>query len=398
MAVSRITPAGWTQSSGASSVSRVYPDGWLQIIGEGGGGISGVLAAVQAGDALAAAGAVAIAGALAATQAADTLASAGSVLVSGTIAVTQADDTFSGTSGTAVLGALAATQEPDALASAGTVLVSGTIAVTQAGDTLASSGAVAISGVLAVTQAGDTFSGSDSAVEITGTLSVTQSADTFFGEASEYEEPPEGDMTYAEIVSAVKAWLHRSDLDARIPDFIRFGEARLNRLIKLSLMLEITQIVPSSDVNYVTLPLRYLSTVSLVDDQGIELREISPEELSKMAATSAAGRPRYYCITSRLNFERKANGVYAYSLIYRKRLNMLADGTNPISEAYPDLYLYSALLVSAPFIGDDGRAALWGELLSSAINEANSSVRSNLVMRPDLSVLYGAGGYDITAG
>ena len=47
--------------------------------------------------------------------------------------------------------------------------------------------------------------------------------------------------TYATLQTAVANWLDRSDLTDRIPEFIALAEARMNRNLRLALMLNVDQ-------------------------------------------------------------------------------------------------------------------------------------------------------------
>ena len=42
--------------------------------------------------------------------------------------------------------------------------------------------------------------------------------------------------TYAELQTAVANWLDRDDLTDRIPEFIALAEAKMNRVLRISLM------------------------------------------------------------------------------------------------------------------------------------------------------------------
>src|SRR6478672_8927379 len=52
---------------------------------------------------------------------------------------------------------------------------------------------------------------------------------------------------YTELQAAVKKWLHRTDLDSLIPDFITLAEAKFNRKLRTDKMLvSITQALSGS--------------------------------------------------------------------------------------------------------------------------------------------------------
>lgn len=53
----------------------------------------------------------------------------------------------------------------------------------------------------------------------------------------------------------------------------------------------------------------------------------------------------------------------------------LKDELHSSFQRYPEVYLYAALYVSAPFYGFDGRAPMWREYLSQLIDQANAQER-----------------------
>lgn len=198
-----------------------------------------------------------------------------------------------------------------------------------------------------------------------------------------------------ELQDAVRRWLHRGDLDAVIPDFVTLGEARINRSLVLPELQAQATIVPSQTERYVALPARFYSLVSFLDDQGEELEQVTTDDLEAMAAGSSPGRPGYYRLSSRVDFERTADADYSYTLIYYQRLDLLADQTNEVLSRHPDIYLYATLLSAAPYIKDDARVAMWAEMFKSAAGEANAGVRRRLEVRTELPV---AGRFDIRVG
>ena len=64
--------------------------------------------------------------------------------------------------------------------------------------------------------------------------------------------------TYAELQTAVANWLDRDDLTDRIPEFIALSEARMNRVLRLSMMEgKYTAATVASQRNY-ALPTGYI--------------------------------------------------------------------------------------------------------------------------------------------
>lgn len=201
--------------------------------------------------------------------------------------------------------------------------------------------------------------------------------------------------TYSELQAAVKNWLHRGDLDARIPEFIALGEARISRLLRVPALRASATITPSQAVRYVALPARYRELVSFTDDEGDQVQVVSSALLEAAAYDASAGRPEYCHISSRIDFERIADASYAFTMMYWQSLDLAGDSTNVILDTYPDIYLYASLIASAPFLRNDERVVTWNELFRTALAEANAEVRSHALLRTDLAT---EGAFDIRSG
>jgi hypothetical protein len=67
------------------------------------------------------------------------------------------------------------------------------------------------------------------------------------------------------------------------------------------------------------------------------------------------------------------DAAYTIEMIYRQSIPPLAiNSTNWLLALAPDLYLYGALLESAPYIKEDGRIQTWGLGFGSALNDLNN--------------------------
>ena len=81
--------------------------------------------------------------------------------------------------------------------------------------------------------------------------------------------------------------------------------------------------------------------------------------------------------------------TYNASLVYYARVPTLSvsNTTNWLLTEAPDVYLYGALVHSAPYLKDDARIQVWEALLAQGINNLNTSSAdakyggSGLVMR-----------------
>jgi hypothetical protein len=180
--------------------------------------------------------------------------------------------------------------------------------------------------------------------------------------------------TYSELQTAVANWLNRSDLTSRIPEFITLAEADIRRELRARKL--VGAINMDAGVASKALPtsvkelksLRY-NTSSM---QG-ELREMTPGGLAKIRQ-SAAGIPQaYMVVNSTVYFDRPPDTGYALELVYIE-LDVALSGvitTNNTLTVAPDIYLYGALLQSAPFLEHDERIAMWEDRFEKAIAKEN---------------------------
>lgn len=90
-----------------------------------------------------------------------------------------------------------------------------------------------------------------------------------------------------------------------------------------------------------------------------------------------AGRPQAYNEWGgALTFAPTPDATYQVRLDFYARLTPLSDAapTNAVFLRYWDLYLYAALLASAPGLADDARIRVWGELYGAALTSAMQQI------------------------
>ncbi|KAJ8136918.1 hypothetical protein OY671_009869, partial [Metschnikowia pulcherrima] len=90
--------------------------------------------------------------------------------------------------------------------------------------------------------------------------------------------------------------------------------------------------------------------------------------------SDVAGQPRYFTVFGdEIELAPTPDAAYAIEMVYRRNVPPLAaNDPNWSSSSAPDLYLYAALLESAPYIKEDGRIQTWGLGLSSASSDLNN--------------------------
>jgi hypothetical protein len=179
--------------------------------------------------------------------------------------------------------------------------------------------------------------------------------------------------SFSSLRTAISSWLARSDLDTQVYNFIILAEAKFNRDPRLQTIVQRALTVSSATV---TLPTDFKALVSLYGDSTAlrgPIEIVPPEKLAEIKAQyGATGKPIAAAkIGSALHFAPAPDGVYSLTLAYEGGVPALTEAatTNWLLAAHPDVYLYGALVESAPYLKDDERIATWGALLEKATEE-----------------------------
>ncbi len=158
--------------------------------------------------------------------------------------------------------------------------------------------------------------------------------------------------TYAELQSAVLAWMLRASTDAvvttaQVKNYIFLVEAEMNRELKVRELETDTSLPTVAAQDYVALPSDFKRIVSYeyTDAGGFVEVGGTRQELKRKFGTMS-GRPREGAIFgTKLYLGSTPDTIYPASLYYYKAIPALTDSntTNAILTAYPDLYLYGAI-------------------------------------------------------
>lgn len=184
--------------------------------------------------------------------------------------------------------------------------------------------------------------------------------------------------SYADLQTSIGAFLNRTDLTSIAPDFISMAEAQINRrLIKDG---PVRQMMGRSDATvddeYIALPSDFMGVRAIVlDGTTTPLEFIEPEKLAerKVLYPNQDGAPTHFSIVGgEFQFWPWAGtGTYDCEITYWKRIPALSDSatTNWLLEEHPDIYLYTSLVQSAPYLKNDDRVVVWGTLATAGISD-----------------------------
>jgi hypothetical protein len=180
--------------------------------------------------------------------------------------------------------------------------------------------------------------------------------------------------TYAELKSTVADYLNRTDLTSVIPGFIALAEAKFNRKLRLRQMIkraeaDITTAFFAYPADWVQAKEFQLNTNPIIRLKFAT--EAYGDEL-KANTYMAPGQPVYYTITgSQIEFIPAPDTTYEAELTYYAKIPALSDSntSNWLLAYAPDLYLYGALLEASPYLKDDERLAVWGQLYTNSLSD-----------------------------
>lgn len=182
---------------------------------------------------------------------------------------------------------------------------------------------------------------------------------------------------YTELKSTIADFLNRDDLTSVIPAFIELAEAQMNRDIRHWRM----EARATSNVNteYSNLPTDWLETISVhLTGNGTSVVNLASRDTigdKRAQDDDTAGRPYLYThAVGAIELFPTPDTSYNLELLYYRRPSALSDSvaTNWILDYAPDIYLYGALIHSAPYLQEDARTATWAQLYSAAVTKLNA--------------------------
>lgn len=179
--------------------------------------------------------------------------------------------------------------------------------------------------------------------------------------------------TYSDLVSAVGDWLERADLDARIPDFIRLCESKLNRSLNIrSLESDVAMTgVPGS--RFIALPAGFRNPINFwITYPTGQRRPLRFTEPGLVEADTTASEPRSWCVDgTNIAFERPCDQAYDFVMRSVGGLALSAGNpTNLVLDLYPDLYLFGTCLEAGPYLRDNDLLAIFKSRFDEALEEA----------------------------
>lgn len=185
---------------------------------------------------------------------------------------------------------------------------------------------------------------------------------------------------YTNLQTTIADFLNRDDLTAVIPTFIQLAEAQMQREIRHWKMEARVSGQQSAGDEYMQIPADWLETIRM-HITGSGTSAITMTSRAAMADIRAkhedvsTALPYYYChADSQFQlYPTPAEDTDIELLYYQKIPDLASNSTNWLLEEAPDVYLYGALLHSSPYLAEDARVAVWGQLYSAAVLNVNNA-------------------------
>lgn len=183
--------------------------------------------------------------------------------------------------------------------------------------------------------------------------------------------------TYDNLVTAVGNWLDRDDLTSSIPDFIALMQAEL--MVEARFRIMVTRDAAFTiDARQVNVPSDFLEAKRLNLDTNNRLWKIEFVDMESLIGNyiPTAGKPEFFTtIGSEFEFNRTPDDTYTATLVYYARPTDISstNSSNVVFAAYPNLYLYGALVQAEPFLGNDARMGTWKTMYQTFLNKAQAA-------------------------
>ena len=190
--------------------------------------------------------------------------------------------------------------------------------------------------------------------------------------------------TYTALKASIADFLNRDDLTAVIPDFITLAEAQINRDVRHWNMEARSSGQQSGGDEYMQYPADWVETIRLhLTATGTTVVNLISRDAmadKRASAEDVSGTPIYYThADGQFQLYPTPSTDTDFELLYYQKLPSLSSNSdNWLLLEAPDVYLYGALLHSAPYLAEDQRVAVWAQMYGASIqrlNEASDNAR-----------------------
>lgn len=190
--------------------------------------------------------------------------------------------------------------------------------------------------------------------------------------------------TYTDLVASIQSWMFdRSDIATVCPNFITLAEAELNRVLRLREQIAIETLAPDGN-SQITLPEDYLQfrNVVALGNPRWELQNVAPTWRDDAYAYRSSGQPAVFSIDGDKMTILPATAL-DIELEYYTKIPALSEvsPTNWLLTKAPNAYLSGCLKHACIYIGNEQRAAMFGQQMNGVVDQLLSDDRTSLYSR-----------------
>lgn len=185
--------------------------------------------------------------------------------------------------------------------------------------------------------------------------------------------------TYANLKASLVEWIKRNDIsDADADDMIDLCESDIWDELRIREMeARATNTVSTSD-RFLALPDGFIEMRRLklnLAEGDCDIVYVAPDQ---MRIQSGGGIPKYFTVTTQLEFDRVPDSAYTIDMQYYKKLTALSSSntTNTVLTDYPSIYLHGCLMHLHDFTLSEQRASYYRNLFENKIRKVNKRNRS----------------------
>ena len=184
---------------------------------------------------------------------------------------------------------------------------------------------------------------------------------------------------YTDLQTEIANFLNRDDLTSVIPTFIQMAESKMNREIRHWKMEKRATAVQSGGNEWMKIPADWLETIRLTIPANGSSR-LSQSSVASIADIRAKNEdistvtPYLYAwADGQFELYPTPTETTTFELLYYGTIPNLdaTTTTNWLLEEAPDVYLYGALLHSAPYLAEDARVSVWSAMYQDAVLNLN---------------------------
>ena len=182
---------------------------------------------------------------------------------------------------------------------------------------------------------------------------------------------------YTGLKASIADFLNRDDLTAVIADFITLAEAQINRDVRHWRMEARSNGQQSAADEYMQIPPDWVETIRLhLTGTGTSVVNLISRDAmadKRQANSDASGTPTSYThANAQFQLHPTPGEDTDFELLYYQKIPSLSSNAdNWLLLEAPDVYLYGALLHSAPYLSEDARIGVWAQMYSAAVQQLN---------------------------